>query len=75
MWMSIREDQKLLHGLAYGNIQRMFHYHQLPTNSNGIIKYTDMHGKRHQTDLTYQCDNLTKELAVRFDKSGPNPEA
>jgi hypothetical protein len=75
IWMRIWEDQRLADTVAYQSIQRMFHNHQLTSHASGVIRYSDVNGKRYRTVMTYHYDDLSKEMTPHLNKVEPNPES
>lgn len=73
--MAIWEEGRLTHGTAYGNIQRLFHNHQMVSHSEGRIRYSDVSGKQYQTVMSYHYDDLKKELTPRLARVEAVPEA
>ncbi len=71
VWMMVTEDGTQVASRAYQHICRMLHNHQLVTESKGVIGYSDVNGRQYRTILTYNYDELTKDVITKFDRTEP----
>jgi len=73
--MTLRESGNEVHTTSYSSVQRMFHSHQMASQAQETIHYADLNGKRYRTILTFDYDNITKELISKLDKIESEPNS
>jgi hypothetical protein len=75
VWMMVTEDGTQVPSRAIETIYRMFQNRQLVTGSKGAITYSDVNGRQYRTTLTYDFDEFSREVIMKFARWEPEASA